>query len=70
MSAANAPIPGHMTWAEGQAIIVQLRRKVMAAMETGNEGVARTIITELREYDFDAANKLRAEVVKNYGTDI
>ena len=66
----QSPIPAGMTWAEGQAIIVTLRRQVMAAMETGNEGLARTIITELREYDFAAANKLRAEVVKNYGTDL
>lgn len=58
------------TYAEKQAIIVTLRRQVMAAMETGNEGTARTIITELREYDNDAANSLRVEVVKAYGTDL
>lgn len=58
------------TYAEKQEIIVSLRRKVLAAMETGNEGIARTIITELREFDFDAANSLRAEVVAGYGTDI
>lgn len=51
-------------------LIADLRRSVLAAMETGNEGRARTIITELREYDFAASNKLRAEVVAAYGTDI
>lgn len=70
MSTSNAPIPPEMTWAQGQAVIVQLRRQVLAAMETGQEGIARTIITELREYDFNAANSLRAEVVKAYGTDL
>lgn len=66
----NAPIPAGMSYAQAQAIIVQLRRQVMAAMETGQEGIARTIITELREYDFQAATRLRAEVVKAYGTDL
>lgn len=66
----NAPIPHDMTYAEQQEILVTLRRQVLAAMETGNEGLARTIITELREYDFAASNRLRAEVVKAYGTDI
>lgn len=66
----QSPTPAGMTYAQAQEVIVQLRRQVMAAMETGNEGVARTIITELREYDFAAANRLRADVVKAYGTDI
>ena len=59
-----------ITYAEKQEILVKLRRQVMAAMETGQEGIARTIITELREYDFAAANRLRADVVKAYGNDL
>lgn len=61
---------GTVTYAEKQVILVELRRRVFAAMETGNEGVARTVIRELREYDLEASNKLRADVVRAYGTDI
>lgn len=53
-----------------QTILKELRHKVLAAMETGNEQIARTVIRELREYDFAEANKLRADVVRAYGTDI
>ena len=58
------------TYAEKQAIIVQLRRQVLACMETGQEGMARTIITELAEFDLQASRALRIEVVKAYGTDL
>lgn len=58
------------TYAEKQEILVQLRRKVLAAMETGQHGMARTIITELAEYDASASHTLRAEVVAAYGIDI
>lgn len=57
-------------YAEKQEVLVTLRRRIMAAMESGNEQIARTIIVELREYDFMAAQRLRAEVVRAYGTDI
>lgn len=56
--------------ADKAEIIATCRRQVMAAMETGNEGKARTVITELREYDIDAANAIRADVARSYGTDI
>lgn len=60
----------HPEAAEKAATLKTLRRQVMAAMETGNEGLARTIVTELREVDFAAGNALRIEVVKAYGTDL
>lgn len=57
-------------YAEKQEVIVALRRQILAAMETGHEDMARTIIVELREFDFAASNRLRAEIVRAYGTDI
>lgn len=73
MSQSKAPLPSPdipgVPYMEKQAILLTCRRNVMAAMETGNTGFARTIILELREHDFTAANKLAADVVKAYGTD-
>ena len=73
MSQSNTPLPSPtipgVPYGEKQAILLTLRRQVMAAMETGNSSVAKTIILELREHDFTAANKLAADVVKAYGTD-
>ena len=60
----------HPEAAEKAATLKTLRRQVMAAMETGNEGLARTIVTELREVDFAAGNALRIEVVRAYGNDL
>lgn len=61
---------GEMMSDENTEVLRELRRKVMAAMETGQEQIARTVIRELREYNFEAANRLRAEVVRAYNTDI
>jgi len=47
-----------------------LRRKVLAAMETGQTGRARTIIAELSDLDIEEARKLRADVVAAYGIDV
>ncbi len=59
-----------MDYAEKQEAIVSIRRRVMAMMETGQHGAARTLVTELREYDLDAAFTLRADVVRAYGIDL
>ena len=73
MSQSKAPLPSPdipgVPYMEKQSILLTLRRQVMAVMETGNTSVARTIIIELKEHDFIAANKLAADVVKAYGTD-
>lgn len=52
------------------AIIANLRRTVLASMETGNTGKASTVILELAELDLAAAQALRADVVASYGMDI
>lgn len=54
-------------YADKQAVLVSLRRKVLAGMETGNTDMVRTIMVELREFDFMAYQRLRAEVVSAYG---
>lgn len=59
-----------ISYAEKQEVIVTVRRRVYAAMETGNPQVARTLMVELAELDAAAAFKLRANIVKDYGTDI
>lgn len=53
-----------------QEILTQLRRTVMAAMETGQQGKARTVIRELAEFDLQASRTLRAEVISAYGVDL
>lgn len=60
----------NMTYDEKLVILKELRRKVMAAMETGQHSMARTVIRELAEYDLQASRTLRAEVVGAYGVDI
>lgn len=59
-----------LTFAEKQELLVTIRRRVYAAMETGNPGVARTLLIELREIDMQASFTLRADIVKDYGVDI
>lgn len=61
---------GNLNNDEKTQILRTLRRKVMAAMETGQHDIARTVIRELREYDLQASRALRAEVVAAYGIDI
>jgi len=58
------------TMAARQETIVNVRRFVLAAMESGNPSAAVTILRELAEYDAQAAFSLRAEVVGAYGMDI
>ncbi|BAN92341.1 hypothetical protein X534_gp30 [Ralstonia phage RSB3] len=57
-------------YAEKQEVLVALRRKLLACMETGNTDQARTLMVELKEFDFMAYNRMRAEIVRAYGTDI
>lgn len=45
----------------------KLADRVFAAMETGNQGQARTLLTEYRELYPDAAEALRADVIASYG---
>lgn len=59
-----------LSYGERQELVVTIRRRVYAAMETGNPQVARTLLVELAEFDAKEAYKLRANVVRDYGTDI
>lgn len=43
------------------------RIKVMACMETGNHGEARTVLTELEAVRPDLAAALRSDVTASYG---
>ena len=45
-----------------------LRDKVYAAMETGNAGLARTLLEEYADLYPDQAQTLRSDVVSEYGT--
>lgn len=56
-----------MTYAEKQAILVQFRRGVLAAMETGQHDKARTAIRELEEFDINEARRMRADITASYG---
>lgn len=47
-----------------------IRRFVLAGMETGNPSPVRTLLTEFAEFNAQACYGLRAEVVKIYGQDI
>lgn len=45
----------------------KMQDRIFAAMETGNHGQARTLLTEYREmYPLDA-EALRADVIAEYG---
>lgn len=56
-----------ITYAQKQAVLVGIRRKVLAAMETGAHDTARTLVTELADYDLAESRKLRADIVSSYG---
>lgn len=43
------------------------RRRVLAAMETGNHELARTVIRELADVNVDKAKELRSDVIGSYG---
>ena len=58
------------TYAAQQETIVTVRRAVLAAMETGQHGTARTLVTELNAVNLDAGRKLRADVVNAYSIDL
>ncbi|APU03174.1 hypothetical protein HOR51_gp33 [Ralstonia phage phiAp1] len=55
---------------EKQQALTACRRGALAAMETGQHERARTILTELAEFDLSASRALRADIVKSYGIDI
>jgi len=57
-------------YAERQETIVNVRRFVLAAMESGNPSAARSILRELQAVDLQAWYSLRAEVVGAYGADV
>jgi hypothetical protein len=44
------------------------RTRIMAAMETGNFDVARTVLREYNEVAPDGARSIRTELVGVYGT--
>lgn len=41
--------------------------RILAAMETGNFGLARQILKEIEETDSDFAYRIRSEVSRDYG---
>lgn len=45
----------------------EVHDRVYAAMETGNAGQARTILTEYKELHKQNAERLRADVLAEYG---
>lgn len=59
-----------LSYAERQELVLVITQRVYAAMETGNPQNARTLMVELAEFDAQASFKLRAAIVKDYGTDI
>lgn len=44
--------------------------KVYAAMETGNAGWARTVLTEYREVHEEEAERIRLDVLKDFGINL
>ena len=51
-------------------LVKDIRRSVMAGMESGNPGVARLYVTELAEFNAQAAFAIRADVISTYGRDL
>ena len=47
-----------------------VRRHIEACMETGNHAQARTVLKELAEFNFPLACNIRANVARDYGTDL
>lgn len=45
----------------------EIHDRVYAAMETGNAGQARTILAEYRDLHPQSAERLRADVLADYG---
>jgi len=45
----------------------ELRQRVMACMETGNTGMARTYLEEMHAIDAEYAQELILDVVASYG---
>lgn len=45
----------------------KLKDRVFAAMETGNQGQARTLLREFKELAPDEAAALHADVIAEYG---
>lgn len=51
-------------------LLIAIRRKVMAGMESGNPSDARTLVRELQDQDVQAAFAIRADVIASYGMDL
>lgn len=49
------------------ALESELRMKLMAMMETGNHGQARTLLREIEDANPDFARELNMDVVESYG---
>lgn len=43
------------------------RAMLMAAMETGNQGQARTLLREIQAQDEDAGREFQMEIINAYG---
>lgn len=44
-----------------------LEDRITAAMETGNSGQARTLLTEYREHYPEHAEAIRSDIIAGYG---
>lgn len=44
-----------------------IRRSLMAAMETGNQGAARTMLREVQEENPEVGRELQMEIIDAYG---
>lgn len=53
-----------------QELIVNVRRFLLAAMESGNPSAARSVLREVQAVDLQAWYSLRAEIVGAYGQDL
>lgn len=48
----------------------EVKRAVMAAMETGNQAAAETLLNEFNEFTPDGAEHLNADVMSSYGVNL
>ena len=53
-----------------QTAAEKVQDRIYAAMETGNTGQARTLITELRDIDIVAYTLIRTGVIRTYGVSL
>lgn len=47
-----------------------IRQHISVCMETGNHERARTVLRELKEFNYPASVAIRTEISRDYGTDL